>query len=109
MIGTTDAATPTFSSPMPQIAPSSAPATPAARDRAAGHWTERGSRDAEHVGRRLAELRAVFNRPSGGGWAILHDPWRATWVAVRGKDTTVRAASADELHELIISGRGGRR
>jgi hypothetical protein len=55
--------------------------------------------------RELAELRAVFNRPSRGGWAILYDPLNGgCWIAVRGRAQTLCARTADELGDRIVYG-----
>jgi hypothetical protein len=49
----------------------------------------------------VGRLREVFNRPSGGQWAILHDPFRDRWFAVRGKTGWVAADTSHELEKLI--------
>ena len=49
----------------------------------------------------LDRLRDRFNRPSGGQWAIFHDPFQRRWFAVRGKDGWVVARTAAELEKRI--------
>ncbi|MCW2913817.1 MAG: hypothetical protein JWN52_1885 [Actinomycetia bacterium] len=55
----------------------------------------------DHLGRirarELVELRAMFNRPSQGGWGILHDPGHRKWIAVRGRTQKLSAPTAEEL------------
>ncbi|WP_147449617.1 hypothetical protein [Actinomadura pelletieri] len=49
----------------------------------------------------LVRLREVFNRPSGGQWAILYDPFRQRWIAVRGKSGWESAGTPAALEKLI--------
>jgi hypothetical protein len=46
----------------------------------------------------LARLRADFPR-----WGILFDPWRSTWIAVRGRHDIEVASTAIALHDALTA------
>jgi hypothetical protein len=48
----------------------------------------------------LARLRAEFPR-----WGFLFDPWRSTWVAVRGRHQIAVAATAVALRDALAGRR----
>jgi hypothetical protein len=90
------------------VAPTTSPPTSSGGPAARRPPTPRMSGDPDpvtalldHIGRirvrELIELRAVFNRPSRGGWSILYDPRHGWWIAVRGRTRMLCASTADEL------------
>lgn len=67
---------------------------------------------ADHLGRirarELVELRAMFNRPSQGGWGILCDPGCGEWTAVRGRTQMICAPTAQELGKRCVEAQRNR-
>ncbi|TDB91007.1 hypothetical protein E1264_03135 [Actinomadura sp. KC216] len=49
----------------------------------------------------IIRLRERFNRPSGGQWGILYDPFRRRWIGIRGKTGWLCAETPTALEQLI--------
>lgn len=57
----------------------------------------------EDHARELAALRAEFNHPRAGAWAILFDPNTMRWIALHGRAIAVYADSARSLRDQIAT------